>query len=126
MKIKKHVPDSITLRQLGARLAAQRLALNLTQAQLSEEAGVPKRTIERLEAGAAATRLSAFLRVCLVLGLQDRLEQLVPDPVPSPVAQLKLKGRERKRASKRTAGDGRDPSAQPKELGKAKRWVWEP
>lgn len=95
----KTASDAAVLAGLGTRLAAQRLLLNLTQAQLAEEAGVSKRSIERLESGAAATQLSAFLRVCRVLGLQDRIEQLVPEPSTSPVEQLKLKGRRRQRAS---------------------------
>lgn len=127
MKFDRSVPDSTILREIGARLAARRLSLNLTQADLSEQAGVPKRTIERLESGAAATRLSAFVRVCLVLGLQDWLQQLMADPAPSPVEQLKLKGQTRKRASRRA--DPEDVSTlrdQPVAYGKKRRWVWEP
>lgn len=127
MKFKRYVSDSTTLREIGARLAARRLALNLTQADLSDQAGVPKRTIERLEAGAAATRLSAFIRVCLVLGLRDWLEQLLAEPEASPLEQLKLKGQTRKRASRRPDPDQvsnvREP---PEEYGKSTRWLWEP
>lgn len=127
MKFKRYVSDSTTLREVGSRLAARRLALNLTQADLSDQAGVPKRTIERLEAGAAATRLSAFIRVCLVLGLGDWMEQLVAEPEPSPVQQLKLKGQTRKRASRRADPDDlSNPQDQPEEYWKGRRWVWEP
>jgi DNA-binding XRE family transcriptional regulator len=73
--------------------------MNLTQAQLAQQAGVSKRTVERLESGGVATQLSGFIRVCRVLDLIDRFEALIPEPLPSPVAQLKLKGRTRKRAS---------------------------
>ena len=85
--------------ELGLRVARIRLEMNLTQAQLAEQAGVSKRTVERLESGGVATQLSGFIRVCRVLDLVDRLETLIPEPLPSPVAQLKLKGRTRKRAS---------------------------
>ncbi|MEK6805363.1 MAG: helix-turn-helix domain-containing protein [Pseudomonadota bacterium] len=118
MKNDKYVSDSAVLRDLGTRLAAQRLTLNLTQAQLSAQAGVAKRTVERLEAG-SPTQLSAFLRICRALGLQERLDLLVPEPAASPVAQLKLKGRVRKRASRQTQVPG---VAEPK----PKRWTWEP
>lgn len=118
MKTNRYASDSAVLRELGARLAAQRLQLNLTQAQVAAQAGVAKRTVERLESG-APTQLSAFLRMCRVLGLQERLELLVPEPAPSPVAQLQLKGRTRKRASGRAEVVG---IAEPK----AKRWTWEP
>jgi transcriptional regulator with XRE-family HTH domain len=99
MKISGALGDDRILRELGARLAAARLGRNLTQAALAEEAGVSKRTVERLESGEVAAQLSAFIRVCRALGLLDRLDALVPGPGPSPIAQLKLQGRERRRAS---------------------------
>ena len=85
--------------ELGSRMARIRLEMNLTQAQLAQQAGVSKRTVERLESGGVATQLSGFIRVCRVLDLIERFESLIPEPLPSPVAQLKLRGRTRKRAS---------------------------
>ena len=84
---------------LGDRLAGLRLAHNLTQAQLAEQAGVGLRTVQRLESGEAATQLSGFVRVCRVLGLLDQLDALIPEPTASPMAQLKLQGRLRQRSS---------------------------
>lgn len=80
-------------------MARVRLERNLTQAGLAEQAGVSKRTVERLESGEVALHLSGFVRVCRALGLADRLESFIPEPVPSPIAQLKLQGRTRRRAS---------------------------
>jgi transcriptional regulator with XRE-family HTH domain len=99
MKITKQATDEVILGGLGGRLAKIRLDRNLTQAQLATQAGVSKRTVERLEAGAVATQLSGFIRVCRVLDLIERFDLLVPEPVPSPVAQLKMAGRKRQRAS---------------------------
>jgi transcriptional regulator with XRE-family HTH domain len=105
MKVTAHLTDTAILRELGARLATTRLERNLTQAALAEQAGVSKRTLERLESGEVATQLSGFVRVCRVLGLTERLDLLVPEPVPSPLAQMKRQGRQRQRASgKRAAG----------------------
>ncbi|WP_295430737.1 helix-turn-helix transcriptional regulator [uncultured Thiodictyon sp.] len=105
MKITAQLTDTAILRELGARLAATRLERNLTQAALAEQAGVSKRTLERLESGEVATQLSGFVRVCRALDLAERLDLLVPEPVPSPLAQMKLQGRQRQRASgKRAAG----------------------
>jgi transcriptional regulator with XRE-family HTH domain len=99
MKITKQATDEAILSEMGGRLARVRLERNLTQAQLAEQAGVSKRTVERLESGGVATQLSGFIRVCRVLDLIERFDLLVPEPVPSPVEQLKLGGRKRRRAS---------------------------
>jgi len=114
MKISKAHSDEAVLRELGARLAAIRLAHNFTQAALAHEAGISKRTVERLESGEVAARLSGLVRVCRVLGLIDRLDAFVPVAGPGPVDQLKLAGRERKRASK------------PRHSApvKTRRWTW--
>ena len=113
MGIDKQTTDEGVLRELGGRLTRIRLERNLTQAQLAQQAGVSKRTVERLESGGVATQLSGFIRVCRVLDLMDRFEMLVSEPVPSPVEQLKLGGRTRQRAS---ATRPAKPSA--------KKWQW--
>ena len=113
MKITKQATDEVILGELGGRLAKIRLERNLTQAQLAMQAGVAKRTVERLEAGTVGTQLSGFIRVCRVLDVIERFDLLVPEPVPSPVAQLKMAGRKRQRAST------------PKPDGSsAKKWQW--
>lgn len=108
-----HTSTEALLVALGHRLARVRLDRNLTQAELAEQAGVSKRTVERLESGAAATQLSGFLRVCRALGLLDRFDALIPEPPPSPIAQLKLRGKQRRRAS-----SAKTPSPTPK------KWKW--
>ena len=99
MKIDTKASDEALLQQIGERLAGLRLARNLTQEELAERAGLGLRTVQRLETGAAATQLSGFLRVCRVLGLLEGLEVFVPESPPSPIEQLKLQGRRRRRAS---------------------------
>ena len=101
MRIIGHLSDEAILREVGSRLAAVRLARNLTQAALADEAGVSKRTVERLESGEVAARLSGLVRICRALDIVDRLDALFPSPTVSPVEQLKLAGRRRKRASGR-------------------------
>jgi transcriptional regulator with XRE-family HTH domain len=113
MKLTKQATDAVVLGELGGRLAKIRLDHNFTQAQLATQAGVSKRTVERLETGAVATQLSGFIRVCRVLDLVERFDLLIPEPVPSPVAQLKLGGKKRRRAS--TAKAAAPP---------VKKWQW--
>ena len=111
MKITKQATDDAVLAELGGRLARIRVERNLTQAQLAEQSGVSKRTVERLESGAVATQLSGFIRVCRVLDVLEHFDTLIAEPVPSPVAQLKLRGKQRQRASK-----AKKPAA--------KKWQW--
>lgn len=105
--------DRAVIEEIGRRLEALRLGRNQTQAQLATQAGVSKRTIERLESGAVAVQLSGLVRVCRALDLLDRLDAFVPEPLASPIALLKLRGRSRRRASGKPA-----PGPAPK------AWTW--
>lgn len=98
MKISNQATDALIVRELGERLGRVRLERNLTQATPAEEAGVSRRTVERMESG-GSTQLSNLVRVCRALNLLDRFETLIPEPLISPVAQLKLQGKQRKRAT---------------------------
>ena len=113
MKIDSKLTDPVLLALIGERLADLRLARNLTQQQLAEQAGLGLRTVQRLEQGLAATQLSGFVRVCRVLGLVERFEQLLPEPPASPMAQLKLQTRKRQRARVKRAASPRP-----------KTWTW--
>lgn len=105
MKILHNSPDAAALLELGQRLTRARLDRNLTQADLAREAGVSKRTVERLEAG-ESTQLANLLRVLRALDLLGRLDALVPESSPSPVEQLRLEGRQRERARRATTRAG--------------------
>lgn len=111
MKIISQLVDAVILREMGARLAQARLDRNLKQADLAAQAGVSKRTVERMEAG-GPTQLVNLVRVCRALGLVERFEMLIPEPAISPVAQLKLQGKKRRRA------------ASAKAPGRAGPWQW--
>jgi transcriptional regulator with XRE-family HTH domain len=114
MKIIGELSDQAILCELGDRLAAARVTRNLTQAALADEAGVSKRTVERLESGEIGARLSALVRICRALDMADRFEALLPSPAVSPVQQLRWAGRRRKRAS------GRRKT----ETGTTRKWTW--
>jgi transcriptional regulator with XRE-family HTH domain len=97
MLIQDNTPDDLVLRELGERLARTRLEKNLSQAGLAKEAGVSKRTVERVEAG-EAVKSNSLIRVLRGLGQLEVLDRLVPEPLPSPVERLRLQGRRRQRA----------------------------
>jgi transcriptional regulator with XRE-family HTH domain len=104
--------DAALLKTVGERIAALRLARNMTQEQMAEDAGLALRTVQRLELGAVATQLSGFLRVCRVLGLVERMDAFLPPPVSSPMQQLRQAGRVRRRAT------GHRPESKPG------TWTW--
>src|SRR5437588_595586 len=97
MKLTPELTDEALLRELGARLERRRIDANLTQAQLALEAGISKRTLERIETG-DSTDFVMLIRVLRALKLVEGLENLIPDLPQSPITLLKLRGRERKRA----------------------------
>ena len=98
MRIEKQLTPEAALEELGRRFARRRLDLGITQAEVAEQAGLGKRTVERIEAG-GDTQVSSLIRLLRVLELMDGLERLVPDTGPRPMELLRLKGKERKRAS---------------------------
>jgi transcriptional regulator with XRE-family HTH domain len=111
MDIESQLTDEAVLREIGERLAALRLARNLTQQELGERAGVGRHLIQRIEAGAPVTTAN-LIRVLRELDLLDALDRLIPAPVPSPLAELKLRGRQRRRAAGahlRTEGETGEP-----------------
>lgn len=108
----EHLTDAAVLAELGERLAARRLERNQTQAELAEEAGVSRRTLGRIEAG-ESTQLTNLVRVVRALGLLAALDELLPPPTPSPLAQLRGQTRPRRRASPRGSDTAPEPG-----------WTW--
>ena len=99
MKISNLISDDAVLSEIGKRVARRRLDLQFTQAEVAEQAGVAKRTLERIEAGASA-QMSSIIRVFRVLDLMFGLDRLIPDPGLRPMDLLKRKGKVRQRASR--------------------------
>jgi transcriptional regulator with XRE-family HTH domain len=119
MKMKTEMSDREILRELGSRLERRRIDAGLTQAELAERAGVSKRTVERIEAG-ISTDFTMLIRALRVLKLIDGLETLVPDLPTSPLALLKLKGREPKRVRHSPTKGRRSAVQEPP----ARPWKW--
>ena len=112
MKIVDALTDEAILVEIGERLVRRRLELNLTQAALAKEAGIGKRTLERVEAGATA-QLTTIIRLFRVLGLLPILDQILPESKPTPIEVMTRKGKARKRASSRGRGSKKEES-----------WTW--
>ena len=106
---KSEASDQSLLDILGERLERRRLGLDLTQADLAREAGVSKRTVERLERG-ASVQLTNLLRVLRALGLLGGLDHLIPESGPRPLELLQHAGTPRKRARSRNRDEERGDS----------------
>ena len=113
MKITGLLTDEAVLAEIGARIARRRVDLQMTQAAAAEQAGIAKRTLERMEAG-QTSQLTTLIRVLRVLDAAPGLESLIPETEPSPMDLLKRKGRVRKRASGRGTAKPTD-----------KAWRWD-
>lgn len=113
MRISKLLADEAILAEIGKRIARRRLDLQLTQADAAEQAGVAKRTLERIESGASA-QMSSMIRILRALDSLPGLDRMIPEAGPRPMDLLKRKGKVRQRASKRRT------SSQPE-----KPWSWD-
>ena len=101
MNITDSLSDAAILDELGERISRARIESGKTQAALAADAGVSKRTLERMEAG-ASSQTANLIRVLRALGLLKRLDLLLPPPQPRPMDLLRNQGRQRRRASPRS------------------------
>ena len=116
MKITGLLTDDAVLADLGARITARRIELQMTQAAMAEQAGIAKRTLERMEAG-LTSQSATLVRVLRVLDAASGLDGVIPESGPRPMDLLKRKNKVRQRASGRRAA---------KPAGKPWRWDEEP
>jgi transcriptional regulator with XRE-family HTH domain len=83
MRFTNDLEESAVLRELGERVARQRLARNLRQTELARDAGVSRSALQRLEGGAPVT-VGVLIRVLKSLGLAQNFEALLPAAEPEP------------------------------------------
>ncbi|HSO19997.1 MAG TPA: helix-turn-helix domain-containing protein [Desulfosarcina sp.] len=107
IQITNLLTDDAVLAELGRRLAQRRINSLLTQADLAREAGVSKRTVERIEAGASA-QMASLIRIFRVLDLMPALYAFIPQAGPRPMDLVKAGGKNRKRVSPASKGSGSD------------------
>ena len=92
---------------LGDRIEQLRLEQNLTQQQLADEIGLSRVSYRNLVKGSG--KFENIIAVLRVLDQLDQLENFIPETGYSPMQQLKLKGKQRKRASKKHKDEVREP-----------------
>lgn len=125
MKIQSLTPTIQVLKELGLRLARLRKQQGLSQAQLAAAAGVGIATLRRIEDGKDG-KLGSWTRLLLALHQDSSLDQLLPEAVRSPLAEVKGARARRAKASNarppRLPVDG--PSAPSSDDDGAPGFVW--
>ncbi len=84
--------------QIGVRLRALRIRMQLDQAETAARAGISERALRQLEQGHGSTLLT-FVRVLKALDATDQIEAFMPQPTVSPMAILAA-GKPRARVGK--------------------------
>ena len=124
MQITSELTDAGVAHLLGERIGRYRIEAGLTQAELAEQAGIGKRTVERIEAG-LGVELATLIRILRTLNILDAFERLLPELPPSPIAQLELRGKQRQRVSHSRSRSEAERPSQVRESAPAKPWTWE-
>lgn len=75
--------------ELGHRLKRRRLEQNISQEKLARISGLSRRTITAVEHGQGAT-LTTFIELLRALDGLEALEDILPDPGPSPLRLARL------------------------------------
>lgn len=86
--------------ELGHRLQRARLNLNLTQLEVAQHAGVSRKVVMNAEAGQVS--LENLIAILITLDLVGQLDLFLPEQPFSPIQLLKLRGKVRQRASRKT------------------------
>lgn len=114
MRIADLQSDKAVLAELGHRLREARLARNLSQSALAEEAGMARFTLQRIEEG-QSTSTANLIKLLRALDLTEGLEALIPEAADRPVDQMRRRSERRRRAgSPRKSPPGKD----------AEQWRW--
>ena len=92
MQIDLFVSDVGILSELGARLKTARIRAGLTQAQLAEDSGVAKTTVERAENGGSVQLLN-IVKILRTLNALGGLELLLPSTENTPMENLNASSR---------------------------------
>lgn len=105
--------EKSVLEEIGNRVRAHRIALNLSRDVFAAQAGVGKNTLVRLETG-LSVNLSHFIKVLFQFGLVESLINIFPDYNQSPMMLLRESQEfpKRKRASRQKKSSVDTP------------WVW--
>jgi transcriptional regulator with XRE-family HTH domain len=92
----KAMTNSGIAAELGERLERLRLEQNMTQKMLADEIGITAKSYRQLVAGSG--KLENMIAALRALDALEQLDNFLPAKPPSPLEQLKLRGKQRQRA----------------------------
>jgi transcriptional regulator with XRE-family HTH domain len=95
--------NDAVLVELGRRLERQRLARNLTQKQMAEQAGIGRATLQRLERG-ESVQTTSMIKLLRALDLLQSLDGALPQTIERPILQLERERRRKPRQRARSRG----------------------
>lgn len=113
----KTMTDSAIAAELGNRLEHLRLKRNMTQMELANEIGITAKSYRQLITGGG--KLENMIAALRALNCLEQLDNFLPETPPSPLEQLKWRGKQRRRArpfkyprtAEQTAGGIEEPNA---------------
>jgi transcriptional regulator with XRE-family HTH domain len=92
--------------ELGHRLERLRLQQNLTQQALAAEIGITPKSYRQLVGGGG--KLENLIAALRALNALEHLDNFLPEPPPSPLEQLKMRGKQRQRARQHASTSSND------------------
>ncbi len=82
MKITGNESEMFILKEIGERIKQQRIAMNITQAELAERCGISSSTEVRIENG-VDSKFSNYIRILSALNISENLDILIPESQPN-------------------------------------------
>jgi len=101
--------DPEILREIAMRLKRRRLNINMSQQELADRAGISRNTVSYIEQGESFGVLT-LIQILRALNALDGIDSFLPDPGISPLQLARMKGRERRRAYKKSGKGNVDRS----------------
>lgn len=96
--------DIAVVAEAGRRVAAARIARQLTQDRFADVAGVGRSTVQRLERG-DSIQLTSFVKILRALDRLDAFDAVLPRDARSPLVELEREQRRPQRVRARVAED---------------------
>ena len=90
--------DSAIAKEIGQRIEQLRLETNITQESIADELGITTKTYRNAING--QSKFELIIGILRVLSHLDLVERFIPEMPFSPIELIKLKGKQRQRASR--------------------------